>query len=420
MINGNKVRRASVGSVLSGLAGQTLLFVTGILAARILGAEDRGYLSMFTAFVYIVALVGGLGLPQAIVFYLPKIRAVPTFLFNLRALLFYQIIAIIAVHTAVIFLVFVSRGREVGTAAFFTLMAAPGLLLQWYGLSILQGQERFKLFNRLRNIPLIVYATALTALYISGVAQLVSVTLVWSISNLGAGFLILFLSFDRPTPNFTKPISETLPTKREMTSFGMKGLFGWASPLDSFRLDHLIAGLLLSPIGLGFYVVGQAFTNFPKILSLSVGMIAYPVVSGSENRDDAKASIRQFVLLVSCINLLLVILLWIAIPFLVELLFGNEFMESVLLARILITGALFLSTRRIIVECFRGLGFTEISTYSELSVLPCLLISIPTLILPYGIIGLAIAVVFGQIVSLSVAVIICLRSWPQFSLPDKK
>ena len=195
-----------------------------------------------------------------------------------------------------------------------------------------------------------------------------------------------------------------------MVCFGLKGLFGWSSPLDSFRIDHLLAGFILSPGALGLYVVGQAFTNLPKFISQSVGMIAYPTVARNNDIDWAKRIIWRYVLVTGALNTLIVAMLWLAMPLLVPLFFGNAFLASIPLARILIIGALMLSFRRIIVECARGLGRPEISTYAELAVYPWLMLSIPIIIIPFGITGLSISVASGQLVSLIVAIALTISS----------
>ena len=195
-----------------------------------------------------------------------------------------------------------------------------------------------------------------------------------------------------------------------MVCFGLKGLFGWYSPLDSLRIDHLLAGLMLSPGAVGLYVVGQAFTNIPKFISQSVGMVAYPTIAGNNDMDWAKRIIWRYVLLTGAFNTFIVGLLWLAMPFLVRLFFGDAFLASSPLARILIIGTLILSFRRVIVECARGLGWPEISAYAELSIYPCLMLAIPLLIAPFGITGLAISVASGQLVSFIVAITLTISS----------
>lgn len=67
---GQTVARATLGSLLSGLCGQGALIISGVLAARILGVEDRGYLALLAAFPLVLSQLGGLGVPQAVTYQL--------------------------------------------------------------------------------------------------------------------------------------------------------------------------------------------------------------------------------------------------------------------------------------------------------------------------------------------------------------
>jgi O-antigen/teichoic acid export membrane protein len=195
-----------------------------------------------------------------------------------------------------------------------------------------------------------------------------------------------------------------------MMSFGVRGLFGYISPVESFRLDQLIAGLFLSPAALGLYVVGQAFTNLPKFLGQSVSLIVFPVISGQKEKKTAVRVIRRAVLAVLAFNSLIVVPLILAMPVLILFFFGEEFRSSVPLARILLLGAVLLSARRAIVEGQRGLGRPEVSTCAELIMYPALAIAAPLLIGWYGINGLAWAVVTGHATALVYASMVQFRS----------
>jgi len=413
VLKGSKTRRATLGSVTSGVASQGVLIVSGVLAARILGVEGRGYLAILTVFVSIVAFVGGLGIPRAVTFYISKTRRARAILRQLRPVMLTQAVVLTVVHLTVVFVYIQGEVDAVKNAALYTLIATPGVLANFYGLAILQGQERFRLFNLLRLLPVASYTVMLMILFVADQGKLPSVAVVWSASNLFAGLSILFLAYSGLGDDISKSDKDPLPTRKRMAHFGLKGLFGWASPLDSFRIDHLIAGLVLSTGALGLYVVGQAFTNIPKFISQSIGMVAYPTISGKDVNQDLRRLIRRFILAVTSVNVLIVVILWLAMPLLIEFFFGDAFMGSIPLARILIIGALIVSLRRIIVECVCGLGRPEISTYAEVSMYPWLILAIPVLIIPFGITGMAVSVVLGQLLSLIVTIILTARMWPR-------
>ncbi len=69
-----------------------------------------------------------------------------------------------------------------------------------------------------------------------------------------------------------------------MLSFGVRGMLGASSPIEYYRLDQAVVGLFLAPVALGIYTVALAFTNLPRFVSTSVGMVAYPHVAAEQDR----------------------------------------------------------------------------------------------------------------------------------------
>jgi O-antigen/teichoic acid export membrane protein len=166
---------------------------------------------------------------------------------------------------------------------------------------------------------------------------------------------------------------------------------------------------MLSPVALGLYVVAQAFTSLPRLIGQSVGMIVYPVIAAEQDRSNNMEKVWRVFWVVCGINAPVTIVLIVLMPVLVPLFFGPEFESSVVLAQILLVGALLYSVRRPLVEGGRGLGFPGISTCAELSVYPWLLIS-AFLIIPYfGVTGLAVTVSVAFGFALLVAVMLVLK-----------
>ncbi|CAB5084756.1 hypothetical protein D3OALGA1CA_1436 [Olavius algarvensis associated proteobacterium Delta 3] len=411
IIAGSKLRRASVGSILAGVLGQALLIVTGILTARILGVEDRGNLAILTAFVLSIAVVGSGGIPQATIYFISQTKRIKEIFQRIKPLIAIQSIGLVIIHAVVVYIYVSDKGYTFQTAAYYTLFAIPGFIIQWYGMSLLQSQERYRIFNILRVLPLLAYTIILILLFNSDRGKITNIALIWSLSNLFIGSIIFIISNFGIKERVLINKKEPLPSRKEIAIFGIKGLFGWASPLDSFRVDILIGAVILSPHAIGLYVVGQAFTNLPKIISNSMGMIAYPTISNKKEYQDIRRNFLGFVLFTSALSTIIFLFLYTLIPFLVKLLFGNAFIGAIPIARILIFGALLVSIRTIIVECLRGMGRPEYSSYSEIVIYPWLALSIPILILPFGVNGMAVSVVIGQLFSLTVALILSYKTF---------
>ena len=94
-----------------------------------------------------------------------------------------------------------------------------------------------------------------------------------------------------------------------------------------------------------------------------------------------------------------------SVPILIPFLFGLEFSGSVFLAQVLLVGATFSASRRILVEGLQGLGYPQISTYAEVSMYPWLLPGGAYMTMEFGVEGLVAAISIGYLISLIVAVI---------------
>ena len=68
-------RGAVVGSLASGLLGQLMLLVSGILVARTLGPTDRGYLALLVLLPAVLQHIGTLGLPLATTYFIARDEA---------------------------------------------------------------------------------------------------------------------------------------------------------------------------------------------------------------------------------------------------------------------------------------------------------------------------------------------------------
>ena len=68
LLGSRKESRDTLGSLAAGMGGQLAIVVSGIVAARLLGPADRGYLAFLVLVPVILAKLGGLGLPLAVAY----------------------------------------------------------------------------------------------------------------------------------------------------------------------------------------------------------------------------------------------------------------------------------------------------------------------------------------------------------------
>lgn len=399
--------RALVGSVIAGGAGQLALMVSGVLAARVLGVEDRGWLALVALVPTVLAHVGSLGMPLASTYVLVQgasgVSAIRRVLGRIAPL---QIGALLLAHAAFLIGFLAQAPDRVLEAGVVSLVAGPSFLLQHYGLAVLQGSRRFAGLNLFRVMPAACYATVLLAVFLAGFGNLLLITALWVASNVVAAALTLFAArYSRGDGSAQEP------SARRMLWFGLRSYLGSFSPTETLRIDQLAVGLFLSPAMLGLYVVGVAFSNIPRFIGQSIGMVAYPEVARATS-----PLAWRLVVIYSAVTLTLcgaaVTLLQLVLEWLLPLFFGEEFSDATPVTRILLFAALLFATRRVLADCARGLGHPGAGTAAEVVSLFALLVILPVVTPAGRIEGVAAAVLAAAVSGLAVLLAVIWRARP--------
>jgi O-antigen/teichoic acid export membrane protein len=248
------------------------------------------------------------------------------------------------------------------TAALSTIFATAGWAAQIVGLAILQGQQRFGLFNVMRGFQVALYALLAVGLLVIEARELSVVAGVWSLTLVVSGSAAMGIAL-RVRPPGTAP-AQDLPSAGNMLRFGLKSLPAQVSPVESFRIDQLVLGLLAGPTVLGYYVAAHAITNLPRIVAHSVGMVAYPKVASAQAGQMVVA--LRYVLAGGVVCGTIVAGLEALSSFLIPFFFGAEFDAAIGIVRILLLAAFFMSVKRILNDCARGLGRPDLGLRAEL------------------------------------------------------
>jgi O-antigen/teichoic acid export membrane protein len=403
MTSQRRLYLTTAGSMLTGAWGQGTLVVSGVLIARILGPENRGYLALFVLYPTVLTVLGGLGFPAALPFFIGGDKqAAAAVVRRISPLAAAQILALVLLHGLILWVFLIHRPSDLRIAALITLAAVPSILGLEYGLSILQGQHRYTHLNLLRATPSTLFSAAVLVLFVGHLGNLTTVALAW-VGSYGVALAASLLTVRRglgrgvPTPNTDR----AAPTRWQIARFGLTGLLGSVSLVDTFRLDQAIVGLLLSPLALGLYVVALAFTNLPRFMAQSIGLIAYPQIA-AESRSSARRSVWGFFALTLGVATLLSAGLFVVVGSLIPLLFGANFAAAVPVARILLVATVFLSGRRVLADAARGLGFPSLGSIGEVTSWLFLFPLLFALGARYGLLGVAAAVTAASAVGMVV------------------
>jgi O-antigen/teichoic acid export membrane protein len=367
--------------------------------ARQLGPQNRGYFALLILWPVVLTALGGLGVPASLPFFIASNPAgARQVIHAISKFAFIQIACLVAMHAGILMLFLRGKPQQVVIAGLLSIFTVPASLGIEYVLATLQGQQRYKAFNVLRVVPTTWYTVAVLGSFVLRHGDLPIVMLSWVSSYLMAvliGIALLHRSLPRGQGN-------PVPLKH-LLRFSVVGLLGSISPIETFRLDQAVIGILLSPLALGLYVVALAFTNLPRFLAQSIGAVAYPHIAARAHQQNRERLVWQFFAFSSIACTLVVVSLVLAVPVLLPAFFGKPFAAAIPLAQILLIGSLFLSARRTLTDGARGLGLPSLGTIAELGswlwLLPALTFLTPRL----GLRGVAWAFATAAVLSLLVA-----------------
>lgn len=402
--------RAIGGSLGSSLSIQLFLLISGVLAARLLGPTDRGHLALIWTVALVITQLGSLGVPLAVTYDVARGDA------TLRSLVrdigwpvANLILVVTGVH-AVALAVLTSVSTVPSTPALLSLAVTPAILIQLFALAAVQGRERFHLLNFLRTLPGVLYALDLVVLWATDRATLTTVTAGWVAAYLLAALASAVAANRLARAEEARPEADAPASFGAMRKFGLRALFGWASPAETFRIDQLAVGIALSAHSLGIYVAALAFTNLPRLFVQGLGLLAYPATAAAP-AERVKRVVFRFTLLGSVISLATCgVLAAVADP-MVRVAFGSAFSSAVGPLRILLVATALLSVRRILSECLRGAGMPGAGSRAEALSWVVLIPGVILLAGPYGLNGVAFALVGTYAVSLLALLFTAVRAF---------
>lgn len=357
-------RKDVAGGVVTSVALQLSLLVSGVAGARILGVLDRGHSAMLVLLATAIPALLTFGLPIAVPYWLARdVRLTRPVLAMIKPAIITQVVGIGVIHLTILVALFHGSPGYVQRAAAVSLFAPPAIIVWGYGLVTLQGLREFGALNIARVTYPPLSAAALVILLATGAGTLMLVTISW-VSLYWVSAIVTFWLLRkhlRALPH--EESSEDVPTLGEMYRFGAKGFLGAASPVQNFQLDQAIVGLFVSTRALGIYVVAVAFTNFPRFIAQSIGLIAFPNTVAATGR--TRQILLRYTLMTLVVCGVIIGITEVALPFVVPIMFGPDFKPAIGVARILLVSAMFFALRRVWSDIARGAGQPMLGTVAE-------------------------------------------------------
>lgn len=374
--------------------------VSGMLAARLLGPSGRGELAIVTLWPMALGILGNLGMNQAVAFFTAQQPERRNGLFT-AAMVIGAAQGVLFAGLGYFLLPLLLGGHEASVLqlARWFLLFIPLSFLSGYLLNLLQGAMHLNAYNLSRMLGAAWYTLVVVALFLSDRADIGTIV-TWQLAGYGVNGLLNFWLVRRLLGVHWQWDASVV---RPVLSYGAKTQLGGVTYYLNQRLDQLVMSVWLEPQALGYYVVAVALASPLTIIPTAIGIVTLPAAA-RETAVAAQAVIRRSVrtVLLLCVGSALA--LFLLVPYLLPLFFGEAFRPAIGACRVLVLAMIPLSLSLVLYESLRALNHPLGQAYAEVTGNLVTILLLVWLLPRYGFLGAAYASLGAYAASLLAAV----------------
>jgi O-antigen/teichoic acid export membrane protein len=365
---------------------------SGGLAAHLLGVAGRGELAAIQLWPTFFASFSMLGLSDAIVYFTAKetLRA-GRYLVSAMGLTLILSLPFMGLGYVLIPIFLTAQTPEVVAASRIYLLLIPLYSIIGLPLQALRGRNDMLAWNWIRLAQPIGWVCILIVMGLreQNSAQEAAFAYIWL---LGVLFLPIVIIISRRLPGPYRFDRSLWPP---MLRFGLPSVAASFPVILNLRLDQFLMAGILSPQVLGLYVVAVAWAGAVSPLLSAIDIIVFPRVASQSDPKERNRVLIQGVHLAVLVGAALIVVLVTITPFVLPMIFGENFKQAVPSSIILIVAGVITSINGVLENGARGLGKPSVVLASESVGLIATLIALAFLLGPFGIVGAAISSLLG-------------------------
>mgnify|MGYP002777204152 CR=1 FL=1 len=396
VLKGKSGTAATLQTLMARLFIIAINVATGVITARSLGANGRGELAAMTLWPQFLAYTLTLGLPSAVIYNFKRYPEAESSLFS-ATLLLSSGLGVVASLVGVAFMPqWLSQySPTVIQIAQGFMVTAPLALWSLTLTAMLEAQGEFAIANHTRYLlPLS------TLVLLAGLAAFhwltpLSAGLAYILPSIPVTFYLMYCLWQRLHPTW-QAIGQSC---QRLLGYGIRSYGVDLMGTLSQQIGQVLVVGLLSPASMGMYTVALSLSRMLNVFQSSIVTVLLPKAAARPIPEvialtgrAARVSMTFTLLIAGGVMLLG--------PFLLHLLYGNEFVGAVQVLRILVIEVVLSSTVWVLAQAFMAAGRPGIVTLLQgvglgLSI-PLMLVLIP----PYGLEGAGIALLISTIARL--------------------
>ncbi|EPK8021201.1 oligosaccharide flippase family protein [Providencia rettgeri] len=403
------------------ISGYVIPFIISIPSlgylARTLGIELFGLYTLCLAIVGYAGIFDA-GISRAVVReiaiyrnnYEEKNRIISNSLFLLSLLSIIGAGALVFFSTSIVTILNVNGlyTSQVKSAIHLISIALPIFLLTQVMMAILEGQEKFKLFNFIRTISssCISFFPAIFV-YLSSSNSLIFAIIGLLIARIMALILSFYFCFHKEHVKFRLPCIKIII---RLIKFG-----GWItitniiSPIMTY-FDRFILSHNMGAQNVAFYTAPSEGISRISIIPSALSRAIFPKLSNAKNKKERLEYEKTGLLLMFIISSPIFILGFLFSKDILEAWMGTEFSGTPSdVFKILLVGFLFNALAQIPYSSLQASGYSNITAYIHISELIPYLVTLFYLVSYFGVLGAATAWSIRMFIDMSILIIINIK-----------
>ncbi|MGH8399232.1 MAG: oligosaccharide flippase family protein [Gammaproteobacteria bacterium] len=322
----------------------------GVILARYLGPAGRGDYAAVTAWFAFACIIGDLGLPGALCFYVarePELAG--EYVATSRAIMI--VTGSLAAAVGVFIAPILSHGIPAVTLAYRVAFLVT--IVAVIGASYIYGLQARDLhrWNIVRVSQPTFSLIAICVLWQLRLLSLVVATYILA----GTVLLQLALAYYCCRRVSLVPGRSNTRLIRPLITYGIAQIAGSTPGMINVQLDQLVLSQTVSAGDLGRYAIAVSLTMLPMPIVSAIGNVAFPRLASQRVITNESHRLQQLALLSGAVLALsIVVPLGSVAYWLVPLIFGPAYSGAVPLLWILCPGAVFLATGQVASDLLRG------------------------------------------------------------------
>ena len=393
--------RDFAGTFAASLARLVCSGITGILIARMLGPQTRGEFALILLWSQACGLLAMLGTNEAVSYYATAepANASRHLRTGLRLCARLLLVAVPLGMLAVRFLLR-STGETARTLAvmlipFYLPLAVLYALTQGF----LQGQRRFRALNSLLVTNDATYCVLAVVAFLSRHAAppLLLAVLAFAAGSFATAAVALHILL-RSGQMEASPHPDSAVNSDVVGRYGRSvAPANWVTLLSS-RMDEMVCSQVLSVHDLGIYSVAKTTIVGVNAVPIAFSTVMLPRVVAAHRAGTLRPLMKKSALFTGCCLLAVLVPSLLAMPYLLPLVFGKQFADGILTARLLLTAAAFAGMTEVAITTLKGTNQLRLALSCRAGAVATLFVGLVVLVGPMGLAGVGSACIIAGVV----------------------